>query len=105
VPADTEQIGLKRFRVADCQVSGERPQAIQMLLTAALHFARDREADLVEVLGFNMKKRRSLEQLRPHQRKIPSWPFLYKVRSDHLRAPLSAEEAWDPCPYDGDAAL
>jgi hypothetical protein len=59
----------------------------------------------VEIVGFSRAKRRSLEVLRPHRRRLSTRTFLYKACNDELRAALAREESWDPSTYDGDASI
>jgi hypothetical protein len=102
---DATDIGLLRYQVADMQVLGANPAAVTSLVSAALQLARRQGIHVVEATGFDTFKHVTLEALRPRRRMSPSWPFLYKVQTADLIEPLSRPQAWDPCPYDGDAAF
>jgi len=76
-------------------------------MTAALEHAARTGVDVVEAMGFHKSKHDLLERLHPHRRLLPSSPYLYRVsqNSQPLRDALLQADAWDPSPFDGDAAL
>ena len=104
---DHEQYGLRRFRVVDIQVMSDESNTVLSLMSAALDHAARSDADVVEAMGFNKPKHDLLERLNPHHRTLPSYPYLYKVSTDSpmLENALREADAWDPSPFDGDAAL
>jgi hypothetical protein len=104
---DQEQYGLRRFRVVDIQAVRDEEDTILSLMTAALEYAARYGVDVVEAMGFHKSKHDLLERLHPHRRALPSSPFLYRVSQDSrpLRDALQQADAWDPSPFDGDAAL
>jgi hypothetical protein len=104
---DQEGVGLRRFRVVDIQVLGDEPDSVLSLMTAALNHAKLHGVDVVEAMGFHESKRSVLEQLNPRHRAVPSCPFFYLVSEDSrpLQQSLKETDAWDPSPFDGDAAL
>jgi hypothetical protein len=104
---DQEQFGLRRFRVVDIQALRDEASTILSLMSAALEHAARCGVDVVEAIGFHESKRNFLERLNPRHRSLPSCPYLYRV-SANSRLPLNAlheADAWDPSPFDGDAAL
>jgi hypothetical protein len=104
---DQEQFGLRRFRVVDIQALREDASTILSLMSAALDHAARSGVDVVEAIGFHESKRDLLERLNPRHRSLPSCPYLYRVNANS-RSPLNAlheADAWDPSPFDGDAAL
>ena len=104
---DHEQYGLRRFRVVDIQAIGDDSNTVLSLMSAALEHAARSGIDVVEAMGFNKLKRDFLRQLHPHLRTLPSSPFLYRVNANSasLQHALQNADAWDPSPFDGDAAL
>ena len=104
---DHEQYGLRRFRVVDLQAIDDEPNTLLSLMSAALEHAARSGADVVEAMGFNKSKHDLLEQLNPHHRTLPSFPYLYKVSAESpmLKDALQNADAWDPSPLDGDSAL
>lgn len=104
---DQKQYGLRRFRVVDIQAIGDEPNTLLSLMTAALKHAAHSGVDVIEAMGFNKLKHDLLRQLHPHERNLPSSPYLYRVsaNSSSLQHALQDAEAWDPSPFDGDAAL
>jgi hypothetical protein len=102
---DVETIGLRRFILADLQVLGDRPALVSKLLTGAIQAAREQSVHVVEAIGFDPFKRGLLEATGPRIRRSPAWPYFYKAFSPLLVQALESSDAWDPCPYDGDAAF
>jgi hypothetical protein len=104
---DHEQFGLRRFRVVDLQAIGDEPNTVLSLISVALEHAARSGADVVEAMGFNKSKHDLLERLHPYHRMLPSFPYLYKASADvpSLQDALRETDAWDPSPFDGDAAL
>jgi len=104
---DHEQYGLRRFRVVDIQAIGDDSNTVLSLMSAALEHAARSGVDVVEAMGFNKLKRDYLHQLHPHLRALPSSPYLYRVNANSavLQHALRDADAWDPSPFDGDAAL
>jgi hypothetical protein len=102
---DHEEIGLTRYRVADLQVTDDAGPGCRALVTGALALARAKSIDLVELIGFNARKRQALMALGPRRRKMPSWLFYYRTLSRELGSGLASPSAWDPSPFDGDASL
>jgi hypothetical protein len=102
---DHEDIGLTRYRIADLQVADDSETACRALVAGALGLAHEQGVHVVELIGFNARKRQALMSLRPRRRKLPSWLFYYRTPSQELGSALGAPSAWDPCPFDGDASL
>jgi hypothetical protein len=104
---DHEQYGLRRFRVVDIQAIDDDSNTVLSLMSAALDHATRSGVDVVEAMGFNKLKRDLLLRLHPHLRTLPSSPYLYRVsaKSSSLQHELQNADAWDPSPFDGDAAL
>ncbi len=104
---DQKQYGLRRFRVVDIQAVHDEADIVLSLMSAALEHAERSAVDVVEAMGFHQSKRDLLEHLHPHHRTLPASPFLYRVSADSrpLGDALRDAGAWDPSPFDGDAAL
>jgi hypothetical protein len=104
---DQQQYGLRRFRVVDIQAARDDANIVLSLMSAALDHAARSAVDAVEVMGFHKSKQDLLERLNPHHRTLPSSPFLYRVNADSRSFcdALQDADAWDPSPFDGDAAL
>ena len=105
VRLDRDDIGLRRFQVADFQILTETPEHVEALMAAALRLARREHVHVVEVTGLESFKRQVLERLAPHCRKLPVWCYMYKALNSELRTALARPETWDPSPFDGDATL
>jgi hypothetical protein len=104
---DQEKIGLRRFRIVDIQAVSDEADTVLSLVSAALEHAAQSGVDVLEAMGFNRSKRDLLERFHPHRRMLPACPYLYRVSEDSrsLRNALQEADAWDPSPFDGDAAL
>jgi hypothetical protein len=104
---DHAQYKMRRYRVVDIQVIGDEPSIVLSLMSAALTHAAHCGVDVVEAMGFNKSKHDLLERLNPHHRNLSTSPYLYKVNADSssLQQALQDADAWDPTPFDGDAAL
>jgi len=102
---DAPHIGLKRYQIADLQVLEDQPALVRSLVGGALRTTREHEVDVLESTGFSDFKRGVTESLGPRIRQSPSFPYFYKPNSSELAATLQSAAAWDPCPYDGDAAF
>jgi hypothetical protein len=104
---DHEQYKMRRYRVVDIQAIEDDPNIVLSLMSTALKHAAHSGVDVVEAMGFNKSKHDLLERMNPHHRNLASSPFLYKVstNSASLQQALREAGAWDPSPFDGDAAL
>jgi hypothetical protein len=54
------------------------------------------------VIGQRAFKRKILESYHPHRRKLPGWPFWFKVVKPMHGMDLDSVDAWDPSPFHGD---
>ncbi|MGD0652991.1 MAG: hypothetical protein ABSA16_01480 [Thermoguttaceae bacterium] len=97
-----KKLGLVRYRVADLKVLGQNAEYVEMLMKATLQKAREHNIDLVEVVGLRPFKRKILERFRPYRRKLPGWPFWFKVVKPIQGLDLDNVEVWDPSPFHGD---
>lgn len=102
---DSDEIGLKRCRVADLIVDNDDPEFVDALLSAAFDAARERGAYVLEVVGYPADLRSRFRQSHPHTRQLPSWPYWYKAIDRDLSRRLCAAAPWYVTPYDGDASL
>jgi len=102
---DAQNIGLRLFVVADLQVLDENPVLVRRLLAGAMEAARAHGVHVLEANGFDSFKHGVLDASNPRIRQSPSWPYFYKAISPPLAQALQSVDAWDPCPYDGDAAF
>ena len=63
-----------------------------------------RGSHVLEVLGFPPTVRAVLANNHPRQRRLPHWPFFYKVVNGELAKRLRPED-WYVCGLDGDTSL
>jgi hypothetical protein len=98
-------LALCRQRVVDLQVLAPGEEALQELFAAAADFARQSGAQILEVVGLSALKRRSLEALAPHRRRMTTWPFWYCAVQPVTGADFRNPEVWDPTLYDGDSSV
>jgi hypothetical protein len=94
-----------RAQLADLQVLEDDRAVVDRLLAAAFASTRERGLPMLQAIGFEPFKRAAILGLAPYRRKLTSWLYYYKAVRQDLAAPLEAEAAWDPSPYDGDATL
>jgi len=101
---DSLRFGLKRMRLVDFQaLDGSRALLLPML-SWALAQCRQEGIHMLEHLGF-CPQRDVFANLRPRQRKLPSWLYFYKARDQSLGGSLASPEVWDPSWFDGDSSL
>jgi 3-oxoacyl-(acyl-carrier-protein) synthase/acyl carrier protein len=102
---DNPEIGLKRIRLVDFQtLDGER-RDLPSLLSWGLRRCRTEGIHMLEALGFRPEKQKIINDLAPHNRRLPGWLYFYQARSQSLSAELRDSNVWDPSQYDGDASL
>jgi hypothetical protein len=101
---DSQRFGLKRMRLVDFQaLDGSRALLLPML-SWALRRCREEGIHMLEHLGF-CPRRDGFENLRPRQRRLPSWLYFYKAHDQSLGGHLASPEVWNPSWFDGDASL
>jgi hypothetical protein len=105
VRQDNRAVGLKRVSLADFQSLDSECMALLPMISAALTRCHTEGVDLLESIGFSVKKRGLLEAYAPFRRRLPAWRFFYKARDERLHQQLSRPELWDVCSYDGDGSL
>jgi hypothetical protein len=102
---DSPEIDLRRTVIADLQASEGRNDVVLELLAAARRACADDAVHVLEARGFEPAKRGALLSTRPRSRTSAVNPFMYKAVDGALSAVLQDPSVWDPCPYDGDAAI
>ncbi|MCX6890313.1 MAG: hypothetical protein NTX51_02135 [Verrucomicrobia bacterium] len=102
---DSKLLGLRRAQIVDLQLRCDDERVVMELGAAVIQRCRQDRIHLLEASGFSVSKRRSLELLRPWQRRWPAFPACYKAKAPGLAAALEKQEAWDCCQFDGDASL
>ena len=73
------------------------------LLLHSIKEANKKECHLFEIVGFNNKKRKIINLLKPFLNKDFSFPFYFKSNSTKLDEILQNENSWDPSNLDGDS--
>jgi len=101
----TPELGLVRARILDVFVENDAPEIIDQLLEHAFQTARGNGSHVLELFGFPEFIRERMEAGHPYNRRLPAWPFFYKVIHRDLRAELATEEAWYASIFDGDASF
>jgi hypothetical protein len=102
---DLPQTGWRRYRIADLQAIYPDPVLMEALLSAALRYAKEKKAHLLEAVGLDSIKRGILERLRPHGRRMTNWPAWYQAVQDIPGLNFETPEIWDFSLYDGDATI
>lgn len=110
---DAVELGLSRYQIADLQVcagpdelaADDDPALVQALLVGCMRATREDGVHVLEAIGFDAFKRGVIDATGPRRRRSPAWPYLYKAQSATLATQLGSPDAWDPCPFDGDAAF
>ncbi len=102
---DSNDIGLRRARLADLMAEGDDPATVSVLLAAAFAEARSDGSYILESIGFPTPIRAQISRAHPYVRQLPSWQFWYKPVAAGLSGLLQHEHAWYGCLYDGDASL
>jgi hypothetical protein len=105
VRQDADHLGLTRARLADLVVEGPDDSVVRALLHAACGEAGRRGASMMEVVGFPASTRTTFGGFAPFELRDEGWPFLYRAIDRSLDEPLSREETWRACLYDGDGSL
>jgi hypothetical protein len=105
VRQDAGHIGLKRARLADLFVERDDPDTIRQLLEVGVREARQRGAEMLEIIGFPPHIRRLVESYRPFELRNEAWPYLYKSPQAELQRTLASPDLWYPCLFDGDGSL
>lgn len=102
---DSPAIGLRRAVIADLQAVEGRQDVVRCLVAAAIRACADDGVHVLEARGFETPKRSVLLSMRPRMRRSAVNPFLFKAPDNQLDSLLDDPAVWDPCPFDGDAAL
>jgi amino acid adenylation domain-containing protein len=102
---DNPEFGLKRMRLVDFQTLQGRTELLKPILYAALRRCQREGVHMLEAIGFSSEKRRLIDSMRPHSRKLASWRFFYKANDKRLADKLTDAQAWDPTGFDGDSSL
>lgn len=103
---DSREVDLHRLRLVDFQSVGGDPKVqLRGFLSKAYERAKSEGLHMLESVGFGEETRRVIESLHPHQRQLPSWMFVYRVKDAQLQKKLEDPSLWDPCFYDGDGVF
>jgi hypothetical protein len=102
---DLPQTGWHRYRIADLQTLESDAELVRSLLAAALQYAREQNADLLEAVGLGVFPRKILEDLRPPRRRMTVWPSWYHPVREVTGLNFASPEVWDYSLFDGDAAI
>jgi hypothetical protein len=102
---DSPTLGLRRAVIADLQVIEGRQDVVRCLVAAAIRSCIETGVHVLEARGFEPLKRSAVLSMNPRMRRSEVNPFLFKVPDKHLDGILDDSALWDPCPFDGDAAL
>lgn len=102
---DNKEIGLVRVRLVDFQLLDNTYEEFGEFLASARKKCIQENIDIIEVIGFNNKKRSIMEKYFPYIRRLPNWPFYYRINNASLNDFLQKQTCWDPCSYDGDGSL
>jgi hypothetical protein len=102
---DNPEVGLKRVRLIDFQALPGHVGLLEPILYRALRRCQSEGVHMLEAIGFASNKRRIIESMRPHSRKLTSWRFFYKANEPSLAESLKHPQAWDPTGFDGDSSL
>jgi hypothetical protein len=100
-----DKSGLKRGFIADMLVDGDDPVVARQLLASGFDQAREGGCDVLELMGFPEAIRAICLEWKPHARRLPAPPYLFKAGDPALQSALSAASAWYATPYDGDWTL
>jgi len=101
---DSRSFGLKRMRLVDFQALDGSRDLLPPMLSWAVKRCRQEGIHMLEHLGF-CPQRDAFENLRPRQRRLPSWLYFYKARDQSLAESLASPQAWNPSWFDGDGSL
>lgn len=102
---DNRETGLKRIRIADCQLLAPNNSLCAALLSCALDRCRAEGIHVLEDCGCWFEGPRYLDQPAPCHRPLPSWSYFSKPLRQGLGAVLEDASCWDPTAFDGDASL
>ena len=102
---DSPEIGLKRVYLADFQTLDDDYNILAGMISCGIQRCREEGIHMLEIVGFNHQKKKTVMKLSPHKRKLDSWPFFYKVNNSLLAERLENPDIWDPCLLDGDSSL
>ena len=99
-----DDIGLRRATLVDLQTLDDDHKTILPMIYQAIKQCRLEGIHMLESIGFNSEKRKIVEKLLTHKRKLTVWP-LYKTKSKDLEEELYNTDSWDPCLFDGDGSF
>ena len=93
-------LGVTMCDVADLQAIGDDPTVFRALLLAAMHVAREQDADVLKFAGGEGTKRTVALSLRPYSYRIDCWQLFYKVSDAALAEAVASPTAWDFSVFD-----
>lgn len=102
---DNPAFGLRRMRLVDFQALDRSEAVLASMLSWALKRCRADCIHMLECVGLRPQPKDGFEQLMPHQRRLPSWLYFYKVRDPGLGESLANPNSWNPSCFDGDLSL
>lgn len=113
---DSELIGyalfhykiIKNLNVAfftDLQLLDEKPMYLKNLLRIMRSEFKEKNIQIVEIVGFHQQKREIFNSMYPYRRKT-SYPYIFYVfKNKELMNEINQVEVWDPTFLEGDATL
>jgi hypothetical protein len=96
---------LRWVRLVDFQSLDNDPEVFIEMVFHGIRQFRGHGVDILEIEGFEERKRRSLQLYHPYQLLRHNCPFYYQVKDPCLHEELDNLKVWDPCLYDGESSL
>ncbi len=100
-----DKMNLKKAILIDFVTLDDNHETYLNLLLHAIKEADKRECHLFEIVGFNNKKRKIINLLKPFLRKSSFFSFYFKSSNLKLSEILLDENSWDPSGLDGDSII
>jgi hypothetical protein len=100
-----DELGFRRAKIADMLAVNDASDVVNTLLAAANDRSIEHGCDVIEMTGFPSHIREMAMRFRPMSRRLPVFPFHYKVIAPRLAEPLASESHWYPTLFDGDSSL
>ena len=100
---NVDKINLKKAILLDLVALDDNDETYINLLLHSIKETDKQECHLFEIVGFNNKKRKIINSLKPFLNKGSSFPFYFKSNNTKLNAILLNEDSWDPSALDGDS--
>jgi len=101
---DKFELSLKRMKVVDLQIVNNDAETMNKLISYSISKCSAESIDMLEMIGFNAKKRECLNRYLPYKRKLTVWPF-YLARDNQVADELEKPDKWELCLFDGDGSF